>query len=136
MAVGLEVGNLYWEIGDPDFVHAFFSTISYHLEPDGWGSRFPVVLGELYQGELAPAAAGAARAELWRAQEELAQYPPSEVVWDIEDAGSAPPWGNNISPDITNLANYFVTSDGRDLFEVLDEALRALQRANEPLRIA
>jgi hypothetical protein len=36
---------------------------------------------------------------------------------------SAPPWGDDIGEEITSLAHYFVTSDGRDLFEVLFAAL-------------
>ena len=45
------------------------------------------------------------------------------VIWDAEDLSLTPPWGNNISSDITDLSNYFVTSDGRDLISVLNEAL-------------
>jgi len=51
--------------------------------------------------------------------------PPSQVVWDIEDRNAQPPWGKNIAPIITNLRNYFVSSTGRDLFSLLEEALVA-----------
>ncbi len=33
---------------------------------------------------------------------------------NIDDLFKQPPWGKNISNDITNLSNYFVTSDGED----------------------
>ncbi|WAH38665.1 Imm70 family immunity protein [Alicyclobacillus dauci] len=36
---------------------------------------------------------------------------------------SKQPWGTDITAEITSLSNYFVTSDGRDLFEVLFLAL-------------
>ncbi len=49
---------------------------------------------------------------------------PTESSGDNEDLQAKPPWGTNISPEITDLSNYFVTSDGRDLFEVLSEALQ------------
>jgi hypothetical protein len=57
------------------------------------------------------------------------------VVWDIDNPEARPPWGDDISSDITDLSNYFVTSDGRDLFEVLDEAMSALERSRLVLRV-
>ena len=47
---------------------------------------------------------------------------PYKLVWDKNDLARQPPWGSDISEDITNLSNYFVTSDGRDLFEVIFRA--------------
>jgi hypothetical protein len=47
------------------------------------------------------------------------------VVWDIENHQSKPPWGDNIASHITSLGNYFVSSTGRDVFHVLEEALTA-----------
>jgi 2,3-bisphosphoglycerate-dependent phosphoglycerate mutase len=56
-------------------------------------------------------------------------------VWDVEDRSKRPPWGDDISPDITSLANYFVTDDGRDLFEVFDEAVGYAARSGAELRV-
>jgi hypothetical protein len=53
VAVGLGVRSNLWPVGTADFLHAFFSTIGARLEPDGWGTRFPVLMRELYSGELA-----------------------------------------------------------------------------------
>lgn len=61
--------------------------------------------------------------ELRKVRKELKNFPPSDVIWDAEDLSLTPPWGNNISSDITDLSNYFVTSDGRDLISVLSEAM-------------
>ena len=52
MPVGLKVDFLWYPIGTGDFVHAFFSTICYNLEEKKWGSRFPCLMNDLYQGEL------------------------------------------------------------------------------------
>lgn len=123
MSIGIRVGNITDEIGSSDFLHAFFSTISVHCEPKGWGSRFPQLMGPLYQGHLSATQAKDALKELKEAKALLAKLPPYKVVWDIENRTSRPPWGDNISPEITNLSNYFVTSSGRDLFGVLEEAL-------------
>jgi hypothetical protein len=123
MSVGIEVGNSYREIGSGGFLHCFFSTISVALEKGRWGSRFPALMNHLYQGKLRAVAIQKARCELQTVHRELAAFPPSAVVWDIEDRSQRPPWGDNIAPEITSLSNYFVTSDGQDLFEVLFAAL-------------
>lgn len=123
MAIGIEVDNIWTEIGAGSFLHAFFSTLSHRLEPDGWGSRFPTLMNELYQGRLPSGSAKIALTELQTAKQELKKFSPSQVIWDIENLDARPPWGDNISSDITDLSNYFVTSAGRDLFGVLEESL-------------
>ena len=123
MGVGIQVGQIVDEIGTSDFLHAFFSTISFHCEPKGWGTRFPTLMRHLYRGAVSPGNASAALEELRTARTELARVPPARVVWDLQNLTRRPPWGDNISGEITNLSNYFVTSSGRDLFAVLDEAL-------------
>lgn len=125
MAVGVTVGSITNELGAPSFVHSFFSSISAHCEPDGWGSQFPHLMNELYQGHLPHGNALLALGELQLAKATLGKLPPSAVVWDIENREARPPWGNNIASHITSLGNYFVTSSGRDVFDVLERALAA-----------
>jgi len=135
MTVGLKVGGIVDEVGAPDFLHAFFSTISRHLEPQGWGSRFPELMEELYQGRLDAAKATKAITDLRQIQKELKAFGPNQVIWDFENPARKPPWEDNISRDITDLSNYFVTSTGKDLFEVLFECLSVLQRRGGSLTI-
>ncbi len=89
-------------------------------------------MNKLYQGSLACEDVKFARKELICIKNELSKLEPSEVVWDIDDLAKRPPWGDNISKDITDLSNYFVTSDGRDLisviFKVFDEAEAEMHR--------
>lgn len=134
MAIGIKVGSITDEIGNPDFFHAFFSTVSFNLE-EGWGVRFPVLCNNLYQGGLEAGLAARAVAELKQVKEELAAFDPSHVIWDIDDLSKQPPWGSEISPDITSLANYFVTSTGRDLLSTLVEALDEAATHNRPVGI-
>jgi len=135
MSVGIQVGNRHREIGAGSFLHCFFSTVSSVLEPRGWGSRFPALMNRLYQGELPVGEIRNARSELETIRRELAAHPPSAVVWDIEDRSRRPPWGDDIAPEITSLADYFVTSAGQDLFEVLFAALDEAARSNQGARI-
>ncbi|CEK35513.1 hypothetical protein UMC2_38311 [[Clostridium] sordellii] len=123
MAVGLKIDFLWYQIGTPDFLHSFFSTISYNLEDSKWGSKYPILMNELYQGKLSWKNANKAIEELNLIRKELKRFSPDYVVWDIDDISKLPPWGKNISSDITDLSNYFVTSDGRDLIEIFIMAL-------------
>ena len=43
--------------------------------------------------------------------------------------------GNDISEDITDLSNYFVTSEGDDLFDILFEAFGVAKDDNENVEI-
>lgn len=128
MTVGFRVGSVVDEIGTHAFLHAFFSTISHQLEPNGWGTRFPELMNDLYQGKLDSGKARKVLADISTIEQELKSRSPDEIVWDIDNLSAQPPWGNRISPDITDLSNYFVTSTGRDMFDVLVECLSSLQR--------
>ncbi len=123
MTVGFRIDFIWYEIGTSDFLHAFFSTISFHLEPKGWGSVYPYLMKQLYDGRLNWKDVNSAIHEVHDIRKKLEKYGSKEVIWDIEDLKKEPPWGNHISQDITSLSNYFVTSDGRDLFDVLIMAL-------------
>ena len=135
MGVALHVGDRSFEIGTSTFLKAFFSTVAVHAEGNTWGSRFPAVMNGLYEGRIDPETADAALHELDSIQQALTHHGPGELVWDFEDRGARPPWGDNISPTITSLANYFVTSEGRDLFEVLREGFRLAVETGEDAHI-
>ena len=128
--------KFYWyQIGSGDFLHAFFSTVAYNLENMKWGSRFPVIMKELYQGHLPKEHVDAAIGELAVISAELRDLSPDHVIWDIEDLSKQPPWGNDISEDITDLSNYLVTSDGEDFLTILLHALEKAKDVNEDVNI-
>lgn len=135
MAVGIKLGNITDEIGTSDFFHAFFSTIAGNLEPEGWGTRFPVIMRNLYSGELNQFYAVRALAELNEITLELSKLPVSKIIWDIDDARKAPPWGDNIASSIQDLSDYFVTSAGRDLISTIRESLQELRDKGGVVRI-
>lgn len=135
MTIGLQVANITNEIGASSFFHAFFSTISGNLEPKGWGTRFPALMNDLYQGALPPEKNQACLRELKIVKEELRQLPPGKVIWDYENRSKTPPWGTNIAKDITNLSNYFVTSTGRDLIDTLLDVLDAQDITKQTVKV-
>ncbi|AOP16109.1 hypothetical protein ACH95_22605 [Bacillus glycinifermentans] len=135
MAVGFKVKYYWYQVGHGDFLHSFFSTVSYHLEENGWGSKYPFLLNKLYQGKLESENISKALEELEDIKEQLKNYSPSQVVWDIEDISKRPPWGDNISEEITDLSNYFVTSDGEDFIKILKSALEKGLKTNSDVYI-
>lgn len=90
---------------------------------------------DLYSGELRSDYAAEALLELDKISRELAEFPSSRVVWDIKDRTKTPPWGDNIADTITDLSNYFVTSTGRDLIQVMREVLEDLRDSGGVLKV-
>jgi len=135
MSVAFKIGGVVTEIGSPDLVHAFFSTISYHLEPGGWGTKYPVLLKELYHTSLPAKKATSALQEVREVREKLKAYAPEQVIWDIENLKARPPWGSDISKDIKDLSEYFLTNAGQNFFDVIIENLEFLQGTNEVMSI-
>lgn len=84
--VGFKVGCIWYEIGAASFLHSFFSTVAYNLECGNWGTRFPVIMNELYQGKLANANVPNAKVELNTIENELKNLSP--------DNGSLAPQSN------------------------------------------
>lgn len=123
MGVALHTNNRSFEIGSGAFFGAFFDTVEVRLTKGLFGKKFPVVMNEFYNGELSQNNLNAAKDELIKIRAGLKKFNPSKIVWDKTDLNKRPPWGDNISKDITDLSNYFVTSDGKDLFDVLFEAI-------------
>src|SRR5579862_3024444 len=121
MPIALLWENNYTEIGTPDLLHSFFSTVSANLEPAGWGTRFPHIMNELYSGRVAGSDAGAALEELRTIRTELAELPSHRLVWDIETPAKQPPPDRR--SNIHTLDQYFVSPYGRNILELLDELL-------------
>lgn len=135
MALSAWVGRDRFELGEPAFLKAFFSTVFAKLEAEDWGRHFPVLMHDFYSGRLSPEKAAAAAEEVTKLREGLEAFKPADLVWDFEDRTRRPPWGDEISPHITSLANYFVTSDGKDLLEVLQQAFAAAAQRHQEVVI-
>ena len=135
MSIGIYVDPDFYTIGAGSFVNCFFSNIAYHLEKGQWGDRFPYLMEHLYNGLLEKQYVENAIDELHTVKKEFSRIPPQKVIWDIEDLSRQPPWGNDISEDITDLSNYFVTSEGDDLFDILFETLDVAKDDNENVEL-
>lgn len=129
------VGPVAYPVGTAAFLGSFFDTVTVRLESGRRGARFPRLAALYLDGSLPAEDTGTGREELARVVRGLAAFPPSDVVWDMAAPGARPPWGDDVAPTITSLANYFVTSDGWQLTAVLDAALGESGRVGGPLEI-
>lgn len=82
---------------------------------------------KLYYEKLPFSDVSKAKEEAIDIERQLQDMPPDKVIWDIDDLSKKPPWGENISPKVTNLANYFATNEGKTFFEVLYTALEVAE---------
>jgi len=94
MGISVWVGNNSYEIGASSFFNSFFSTIFVRLEQEKWGSRFPIVMRELYSGRLGYEKAEGTLIELRNIKGLLSECSPEQVVWDYEKRDALPPWGD------------------------------------------
>ena len=131
--VDLYVQNTMWSVGEDWFLHSFFSTVAYRLEPDGWGSRFPALMKELYSGRLPLERVPDAQRELETVGAELAQHPPEERVFAYEDPERPTPWP--VPPGARSLADCFIASRGDNLLEMIAETLEDALEAEADVEI-
>lgn len=135
MSVAAVAGEHAVEIGAPSFLKAFFSTVFVVLETPGWGTRYPVLMRDLYQGRVSGPQVATLAIELLAVRVALSSHSPAAVVWDFERPEARPPWGDAISPDIRSLANYFVTSEGKSLLGELIALCEYASRRSLDVRI-
>lgn len=122
MGVNFLVEKKVFNVGSASFLHCFFSTISYNLEPEGWGSRFPMLIKHLYMGQLSNENLSGLRDELHIVRAELEKLPVSRVIWDIEDPRKKIP-GGPLAKSVKTAADFFVTDVGTNLFDELEQAI-------------
>ena len=122
MSISIYAGLESWLIGTPELLTAFYSTVAVRLEDGLWGSRFPVVMHNLYAGTLTAEDCRAARAELAVINRELASLSAQSVIWDAERPSWRPTWVDD-ADDVERLPQSLVTSDGHYLAEVLTAAV-------------
>ncbi|MCB5372722.1 Imm70 family immunity protein [Amedibacillus dolichus] len=87
----------------------FFSTVAYNLKNEKWGTKFSIIMNELYLSELNSSHIPVAINKLRQIKQGLTKYSFDKVVRDIQNSSAQPPWETTISDTITDLSNYFIT---------------------------
>jgi hypothetical protein len=122
--LALRVDGIVTELAPGGLLTSFCSSVAFHLEQSRWGSVFPVLQNELYQGKVPAENAAALLDELERVRSGLSEVPPEGLVWDINNLSARPPWDSTYGPHITSLANFYVNTGKRYLIDVLIECAR------------
>lgn len=91
---------------------------------------------DLYQGKVDVDKLQFVEQELQTIRNELSLLPVNKLIWNIDDLSKMPPWGTNISKDIRNLSDYYVTSDGNNLLDVLFKAINKAKELKSYLEIS
>jgi hypothetical protein len=132
----LRVGGQTYDLGPSEMVDGLFATISYRLEPDGRGSRYPIVMNRLYAGvAMSPSDAPAAKRELQEIDARLAALPPDRVVWSLSNLRRRDDTLLPVDHAARNVRDYFI-ANGRPLMTILDEAVHLGQDRSEPVALA
>jgi hypothetical protein len=135
MNVGFRYSGIWKEIGHSDLLHSFFSTISFHLESNNWGSKYPYLQKKLYYDKLEHSETLNALDELKNIREKLALFKPEDIVWDAEDLSKKPSASFYSELNALNLTDCFVTVGKKNLFDVLYEVLEFCNRRKISVKI-
>lgn len=125
MSIALRQKSVLTIIGSSDILHSLFSTIAVRLEDGQRGSRYPLIMGKLYEGSLPEHDAGAAMQEALAIRTALRVLPPSAVVWDADEPHVLPPAEFAINTDLESAAHYWLTVTGRNLVDELVDNLES-----------
>ena len=135
MSIGFKTSGIWTEFGDSDLLHAFFSTICYHLEANNWGSKYPYLQKKLYYEKLDSEEISPVLDELIDIRTKLAVLKPKDVIWDAEDLTKIPPASFYPKKNAVNLSECFIAVSGRNIFEILFEVLEFSKRRRISVKI-
>lgn len=121
-------------IAAPVAVQALFATISYRLEPQGRGSRFPIVMNRLYAGGLQEPEMLAAIAELDVIASELRAIPVDRAIANLENLAPFRARAPLVNDRAASLFDYFIALDQRPLVTALRAAIEYNRATSTPVK--
>ncbi|MFC4211616.1 Imm70 family immunity protein [Pedobacter lithocola] len=113
----------------------FLSNVAYHLEDGKWGNVYPMLMNKLYKGELPVANVENAINELQKIKAQFKLVMPDQAIWEIEYPARKSPFAGDTAQRITDLSNYFYTSDARDLFDVIQTTLETALKVKKNVAV-
>ncbi|MDP4147419.1 MAG: Imm70 family immunity protein [Bacillota bacterium] len=135
MNVGFRYSGIWAEVGESDFLHAFFSTISFHLESNKWGSRYPYLLRKFYYDGLTSQEIPQALEELKDIRTKFSTMKSEEIIWDAEDLLKKPPISFLKGLQASILSECFITVGGKNLINRLIEIFEFCIRREISIKI-
>lgn len=129
------VGSWSARLGSPALLQSLVATLSYRLEPEGLGSRFPALLTEALAGHLAAERADEAARELAEVVREAQQVPIRQAIGSLDDRRLLDFSGWPSQQAAGSVYDGFLTPDGQRLLDVLAEAIRQSEAQREPFTV-
>ncbi|HEL2575999.1 hypothetical protein HO483_10285 [Streptococcus suis] len=136
MSVALKVGLRYYTVGSVGFLNSFFSTVFIRLENSKWGSRYPILMNELYYGRVSVYNLKDCLLELQNIRIEFSKLSSYDNVWDFENLEASAPWGNQICSEIKLLSDYFITLNGSNLLDMMIRVFEHAISVEKPVEIS
>lgn len=135
--ISLTVGDDARPLAAQAVVEAFFATVSYRLEPDGWSSRFPVVLNRLYSSRFEPQDVDAALQELDIIERELKTLPPERAIASLRNLARLDDAQLTVNRGAANLLEYFTAADGKTpILQQLRQAVLTARQNQQPVKMS
>ncbi len=113
------------EIKVREILHALFSTVSHNLEPNGWGTRFPILFNQIYLGKLYPTNTREALKEIQVVRHELKSVSTANIIWCIQNPEKGVPSSYRYNKQTKTSADWFLTTTGRDFLLEIEDSLHA-----------
>lgn len=140
MNVGFLVFADWFEFGYSETLYSWFSTICYKLEDKKWGSRFPIVMNNLYFDEeygVAYEQLEDFKKELETIKLEFSKLKQQDAIWSFEDNILKVPIDMpNINYNANTLETFFVSKSAqKTIFDVLKTIIEDMQFYKKRCRI-
>lgn len=123
--VGFRVGHTWIEFGSDETLHSWFATIAERLEDGKWGSKFPLIMNNLYflkDSGIAYEETKKFYQELLSIKHELIHLKPQDAIWGQHTKSKAiPKNAMNLNRDAVNLLDFYISNHNKSLFYILEK---------------
>ncbi len=122
--VGFKIYSDWMEFGYSETLYSWFSTICYRLENSKWGSRFPIVMNNLYYDEKNGVKfedLEKFKNELKTIKNELSKLSIKDAIWSFEEnICNVPNNKPNLNHNADNLSNFYVNIRMKNIYDIFD----------------
>ena len=122
--------NIIISISNENFLNSYFSTIAKRLEPKGWGTRFPYVMNEFYNGELFKEEVEKALEEILVIKEELQKVPKWRKVWNYSKEEKYVKEDDVGDKKAKNCYEYYINEGKKPITDIIIKIFREALKSN------
>jgi len=120
----IKAGHIGLEIGGNPITSALFYSIAHHLERRDWGSKYPVIMKELYYDGIEIEHLEQGLKEIKEIKNEFKKLNAKEMIMLYEDAIKVAPWEFEFTEDMENLYESIRSPEG---YNIIDTIILAIE---------